>query len=290
MKTYLYLTTVVAGMMIGGNTWAQCVSTQDCTALGYTESSCPNGGVKCPFGNKWFCGRSDEQCMELACDELGFKYDCVGTNIAGGEGTECNGKYVACKCASGYGWQDSSCQEIVMNGPDGEVYRCNGSVLGVKTADMDFYVAMYDSGKVEYDDIGNTTYSFCADTPGVIPTKEQLLTIYKNHERAVAITCYDNFVDTALIQAISFLNNSEHTKALIIIADEKLPESYEAISKDINYSFAFSCIISKEDADINMNMIDSDIKKDENSIIDFIKFISTDNTNLKLGKIELTKK
>ena len=183
MKTYLYLTTAVAGMMIGGNVWAQCVSTQDCATLGYTETSCPNGGVKCPFGNKWFCGRSDEQCMELACDELGFKYDCVGTNIAGGEGTECNGKYVACKCASGYGWQDSSCQEIVMNGPDGEVYRCNGSVLGVKTADMDFYVAMYDSGKVEYNDIGNTTYSFCADTPGVIPTKEQLLTIYKNHER-----------------------------------------------------------------------------------------------------------
>ena len=173
MKTYLYLTTAVAGMMIGGNTWAQCVSTQDCTALGYTESSCPNGGVKCPFGNKWFCGRSDEQCMELACDELGFKYDCVGTNIAGGEGTECNGKYVACKCASGYGWQDSSCQEIVMNGPDGDVYRCKGSVLGVKTADMDFYVSMFDS----------STYDFCTNTPGVTPTKDQLLTIYKNHEK-----------------------------------------------------------------------------------------------------------
>ncbi len=184
-KKYL-LSSVTAGiaLLYANQGMAQCVSTQDCATLGYTETSCPNGnGVKCPFGNKWFCGRSDEQCMELACDELGFKYDCVGTNIAGGEGTECNGKYVACKCASGYGWQDSSCQEIVMNGPDGEVYRCNGSVLGVKTADMDFYVAMYDSGKVEYDDIGNTTYSFCADTPGVIPTKEQLLTIYKNHER-----------------------------------------------------------------------------------------------------------
>lgn len=184
MKTYLYLSTAIVGVMIVGNVWAQCVSTQDCTALGYTESSCPNGGVKCPFGNKWFCGRSDEQCMELACDELGFKYDCVGTNIAGGEGTECNGKYVACKCASGYGWQDSSCQEIVMNGPDGEVYRCNGSVFGVKTADMDFYVAMHDSGKnIEHEDVRNTVYNFCADTPGVMPTKEQLLTIYKNHER-----------------------------------------------------------------------------------------------------------
>ena len=173
MKTYLYLSTAIVGVMIVGNVWAQCVSTQDCTALGYTETSCPNGGVKCPFGNKWFCGRRDDHCLELACDELGFKYDCVGTNIAGGEGTECNGKYVACKCASGYGWQDSSCQEIVMNGPDGDVYRCKGSVLGVKTADMDFYVAMFDS----------STYDFCTNTPGVTPTKDQLLTIYKNHEK-----------------------------------------------------------------------------------------------------------
>ena len=159
-----------------------------------------------------------------------------------------------------------------------------------------FFVSKYGEIKQQYNiskkivtehEVSPALFSF-----SVFNTAAAQLTIfYKNHERAVAITCYDNFVDTALIQAISFLNNSEHTKALIIIADEKLPESYEAISKDINYSFAFSCIISKEDADINMNMIDSDIKKDENSIIDFIKFISADNnTNLKLGKIELTKK
>ena len=85
MKTYLYLSTAIISVSLAtsGNTWAQCVSTQDCTALGYTETSCPNGnGVKCPFGNKWFCGSSDDtytenECMELACDKLGFKYDCT---------------------------------------------------------------------------------------------------------------------------------------------------------------------------------------------------------------------
>ena len=55
MKTYLYLSTAVVGVMMIGNAWAQCVSTQDCATLGYTETSCPNGGVKCPFGNKWAC-------------------------------------------------------------------------------------------------------------------------------------------------------------------------------------------------------------------------------------------
>ena len=119
MKTYLYLTTAVAGMMIGGNVWAQCVTTQDCTALGYTETSCSNGnGVKCPFGNKWFCGSSDDtytenECMELACDKLGFKYDCTGTGYAGGSGSECNGKYTYCNCAEGYGWKDGACVKKV---------------------------------------------------------------------------------------------------------------------------------------------------------------------------------
>ena len=37
-------------------TYAQCVATQDCETLGYTETSCNGGkGVKCPFGNKWAC-------------------------------------------------------------------------------------------------------------------------------------------------------------------------------------------------------------------------------------------
>ena len=60
MKNYLYLTTVIIGssmVIVNTMSWAQCVSTQDCTALGYTESSCSgeNGGVKCPFGDKWAC-------------------------------------------------------------------------------------------------------------------------------------------------------------------------------------------------------------------------------------------
>ena len=140
MKTYLYLSTAVAGMMIGGNVWAQCVTTQDCTALGYTESSCPDGnGVKCPFGDKWFCGRSDEQCVEFACDKLGFKYDCVGTNIAGGEGTECNGKYVACKCAEGYQWNNAQqkCEDPYINCVVGALYysdnTCSSNLESGKT-------------------------------------------------------------------------------------------------------------------------------------------------------------
>ena len=120
----------------------------------------------------------------------------------------------------------------------------------------------------------------------------QLTIFYKNNARAVSITCYENFLDTIILQAASFLNNSsDYNKALLIIADEKLPQSYEEISKDKNYSFSFSFIISadKKESDINIEIIDGEDKKDENSIIEFIKFISTNQTELKLGRIKLKK-
>ena len=84
---------------------AQCVATQDCATLGYTETSCPGGnGVKCPFGNKWACFKSESE----VCQQYGFTQSCTGTNQTGGVGKPCNGKYSECTCPSGYVWNDSS--------------------------------------------------------------------------------------------------------------------------------------------------------------------------------------
>ena len=38
-----------------------------------------------------------------------YKYTCSGTNIAGGSGTACGGKYTACTCKSPYTWSSGSC-------------------------------------------------------------------------------------------------------------------------------------------------------------------------------------
>ena len=66
-------------------TFAQCVATQDCETLGYTETSCNGGkGVKCPFGNKWACIKSDSECEQQFCDKYGFQYTCSGSNQSGG--------------------------------------------------------------------------------------------------------------------------------------------------------------------------------------------------------------
>ena len=87
---------------------AQCVATQDCATLGYTETSCSGGsGVKCPFGNKWACFKSEAEF----CNEYGFTLSCTGTNQTGGGGKACNGKYNYCSCADGYVWQNGTCKQ-----------------------------------------------------------------------------------------------------------------------------------------------------------------------------------
>ena len=127
MKTYLYLSTAIISVSLAasGNAWAQCVSTQDCTALGYTETSCPNGGVKCPFGSKWACFKSESEI----CNDLGFTLSCTGTEYSGGSGKACNGKYSECTCVTGYIWNDSSqkCEDATANCVIGALYYSDGT-------------------------------------------------------------------------------------------------------------------------------------------------------------------
>ena len=99
MSSVLFVAPFAFGEM--GEASAQCVATTDCASLGYTETSCPNGGIKCPFGSTWSC--KPENC------DVSFKYACSGTGYAGGSGNACGGKYVSCNCASGYTWDGTSC-------------------------------------------------------------------------------------------------------------------------------------------------------------------------------------
>ena len=104
-NTKLFLLIGTSLSLIPHLTSAQCVATQDCATLGYTETSCSGGtGVKCPFGNKWACFKSESEF----CNEYGFTLTCTGTGYSGGVGKACNGKYSECTCASGYIWNASS--------------------------------------------------------------------------------------------------------------------------------------------------------------------------------------
>ncbi len=100
--------------------FGQCVVTEDCAALGYTETSCPGNGVKCPFGNGWFCG-GDEAAV---CDKNGFKYTCTGTGYSSGSGQPCGGKYKTCNCATNYTWNGNSC---ALSCSSSYKYTCTGT-------------------------------------------------------------------------------------------------------------------------------------------------------------------
>ena len=110
---------------------AQCVATQDCATLGYTETSCSGGnGVKCPFGNKWACFKSKEEYEQEFCTKYGFTLSCTGEGYSGGSGKACNGKYSECTCATGYIWNDSSqkCEyDTQSNCVIGALYYSNGT-------------------------------------------------------------------------------------------------------------------------------------------------------------------
>ena len=98
-KLFLFIGTSLS--LIPSLTSAQCVATQDCATLGYTETSCSGGsGVKCPFGNKWACFKSESEF----CNEYSFTLSCTGTGYSGGVGKACNGKYNYCSCVNGYTW------------------------------------------------------------------------------------------------------------------------------------------------------------------------------------------
>ena len=110
---------------------AQCLMTQDCEALGYTEASCPDGGIKCPFGDNWAC--------------TGKKVD---------------------------------------NGLIGDLYYCEGQIVGIKVPGQSFAIAMNDaSSTMDWNSANSycTGYRFCGNgTEGRLPTIDELLAIYNN--------------------------------------------------------------------------------------------------------------
>ena len=120
MKFQVYLVLGTSLSFLPTLVYSQCVVTEDCAALGYTASSCPGKGLKCPFGNGWFCG-GDEATI---CAENGFKYSCTGTGYSGGSGQPCGGKYKTCNCATNYTWNGSSC---ALSCSSSYQYTCSGT-------------------------------------------------------------------------------------------------------------------------------------------------------------------
>ena len=110
-----------------GSATGSGTSCKDDSGTYYTKCTCPTM-------YEW--SASAKKCV---CS-TGYKYTCSGSNISGGEGNSCDGKYQKCKCKTGFTWSASSGM-CVCNGTDWctlnqdctalgyKQQSCNGSIL-----------------------------------------------------------------------------------------------------------------------------------------------------------------
>ena len=90
MSSVLFVAPFVFGEM--GEASAQCVATTDCASLGYTETSCPNGGIKCPFGSTWSCKEEVKEEKAVLGQCTGYAKNCSIGQILNSDGTCSNDK------------------------------------------------------------------------------------------------------------------------------------------------------------------------------------------------------
>ena len=189
--------------------YAQCLETTNCEALGYTENSCNSGkGLKCPFGEKWLCAGDEESIcrengftescigagqsgsgsscgglyVECLCDSS-YQYTCTGTGYAGGNGTACNGKYTKCNCANTHIWQNGACKVKMSDGLHGDLYYCNGIVVGIKIPGTNYMISMNETGRIYHDNAKDIAerYNFCGKE-GIEPNSRTVALICENKD------------------------------------------------------------------------------------------------------------
>ncbi len=60
----IYFTLLASSFMFPIQAFAQCVDNEDCVSLGYNKTSCKTPGLKCPFGEYYYCLKDCEDGYE----------------------------------------------------------------------------------------------------------------------------------------------------------------------------------------------------------------------------------
>ena len=132
-----------------------CTPTPDCKSLGYTETSCPDGGVKCPWNTSL-----------MYCD-------------SGGKNNVCQNCFVGRILNS-----DMTCSQNKVNGktPIGVVASQTVTNKGATITCVGMAVALHNISFTNYSDGKSQCNSYSASgvTGWHLPTKEELLTIHGN--------------------------------------------------------------------------------------------------------------
>ena len=111
-KITLLTSVLLTAPFAAGNVSAQCVATQDCATLGYTETSCKNDGIKCPFGNYWACKGNADAGTE-GSENGRDNPDCTYGAIYYSDGT-CVKEFISDKAAMGVVVYDENNEKWIM--------------------------------------------------------------------------------------------------------------------------------------------------------------------------------
>ena len=134
----------------------QCTPTPDCKSLGYTETSCPDGGVKCPWNTSlMYCPQCKQKDICLSC-KVGMILNSDGS---------CSAEKVSSKTPIGVVAQQTITSV-------GAAVKCVGMAVALKDL----------SGKMIWS-VGKSqcnSYSASGVTGWRLPTEEELLTIHGN--------------------------------------------------------------------------------------------------------------
>lgn len=127
---------------------ADCTPAPDCQSLGYTQTSCPEGGIKCPWdSSKLFCNpvcnlsKSAEECAQnclspgdLYCVKEGKTfYSQCGTSLCG-SGSSCNNGKCTCKLVGDTKIEDFKYSCTGAGYTSGKGQACNGKYTSCNCA------------------------------------------------------------------------------------------------------------------------------------------------------------
>ena len=156
-----------------------CTATPNCADLGYTESSCPdNKGVKCPWGEAWFCPPSPPEVCEIGSilysDMTCYKDAQAGKTPIGvvvyvdGLG---GGQAMALKSIGSYKWATKAMDFLELTNYSSteaasqDVSSCENSKIIMAAGDKSTYPAVWAVN--EYSTEGTKAGDWCLPAAGI---------------------------------------------------------------------------------------------------------------------------
>ena len=194
-----------AAVLMPFSSWGEditCTLTKDCTELGYTEASCPdNNGVKCPWGEAWFCPPAPPEVCEIGSilysDMTCYKEAQAGKTPIGvvvyvdGLG---GGQALALESVGYLSWgPDTYLSEITYLNEEialMDFASCENSRMIMWAGDKNVYPAVWAAH--EYSTEGTSAGDWCLPAAGVLGSYYKNSTILKEKLRQLAVSIPTN--------------------------------------------------------------------------------------------------